>query len=360
MGSFFNKFQNKFDKMQFNVAARTRLWRKLRVNLNSGTGAIESLNMLWDNMSDDGKKPNHPVAKIIAEWKKSISNGSKLGDAIKGWVPEGEQTIISAGEESNLIQAIDDLLKIQAAKKKIKSTILKGVIYPIVLLIAGCGFLIMFSVRVAPQFNDVLPREKWTGPPVVMVNAGDFFTNYLFIISLVLIALFFTISWSMGKWTGRFRIYADKIPPWSLYRLYSGSSFLLILSAMLSAGVSPLKIIDTVRKSASPWLDERLAATERFIRGGKNIGDALFDTGFDYPDKEMVRDIRSYASKAEFADILRNTSDDWIETSIEKIEMQFVVIKNVAMVFATGVIIGFLMSIFSLEQQVLDAQQSSS
>lgn len=353
-------FTEQFEKMQFGAKARGKIWQKLAVCLKAGVTTGEALNMIWTHTSDDGRKPNHPVAKIISYWRQEIADGQTLGDAIRPWVPEGEQIIIAAGEQSNLVQAIDDLLKIQQAKKTISSTIIAGLIYPIILCFAGCGFLIMFSVRIVPQFTEVLPREKWSGTPVIMAGAGDFFTHYLIVILLAIVGICVGVSISLPKWTGRFRVYADKIPPWSLYRLYSGSSFMLIMSSMLSAGASPLKIIDTMRKNASPWFDERLSSTERYLRGGSNVGDALYNTGFDYPDKETVRDLRSYAGQADFAAILRRLGDLWIDESMGKVKAQTMIMKNVAMLFAAMVIIGFLLSIFSLEMQIMSSQGSMS
>ena len=134
---------------------------------------------------------------------------------------------------------------------------------------------------------------------------------------------------------------------------------MLIMSSMLSAGSSPLKIIATMRRSASPWLDERMAATERYLRGGENVGDALYNTGFDYPDHETVIDLRSYATQADFSSILRRIGDLWIEESVEKVEGQTSIMKNIAMGFAAAVIIGFLLSIFQLEMQVMSSQGSA-
>lgn len=354
--NFFSKFNDWFEKIQFNTKRRSKIWNKLRVDIKAGSTPVESFSMMWEHLSDDGKRPNDISAKIITEWRKKMSNGMKLSEAIHGYVPESEETIIAAGEESDLVQAIEDLLKIQKAKNRISGTIAKGVIYPFILLFAGCGFLIMFSVRVAPQFNEVLPREKWTGTAAVMADAGDFFTKYLVLLVLIGLGIFIAVGFSMPRWTGKARIFFDKIPPWTLYRLYSGCSFMLILSSMLSAGSSTTEILSSMRKTASPWLDERLAATERFVIGGKNIGDALYETGYDYPAIDTVRDLRSYASKADFAGILRKLGDEWIEDSILKVEKQSAIIKNIALVFAATIIGGFLLSIFSLEQQVIDSQ----
>lgn len=345
-----------FEKAQFGTKARSKIWQKLRVCLKAGVTIGDALNMIWVHASDDGRKPDHPIAKIIAEWRKEMADGKPLNEAVKRWVPESEQTIIAAGEESDLVQAIEDLLKIQEAKKKISSTIIKGLIYPIVLLLAGCVFLIMFSVRIVPQFSEVLPRNKWEGTPAIMANIGDFFTHYLIVIILAIIGMMIAVSISMPRWTGKSRVFFDKLPPWSLYRLYSGSSFMLIVSAMLSSGSPPLKIINTMRRNASPWFDERLASTERFLRGGKNLGEALYETGYDYPDKETVRDLRSYAGQSDFANTLRRLGDLWIEESIGKVAIQTAIMKNVAMAFAAGVIIGFLLSIFDLEMQVQGSQ----
>lgn len=71
-------------------------------------------------------------AIVLLTWLNAIRNGTSLADAMKGWVPADELSIISAGEISgNLSKSFDDIIYINDTKKKVKSA-LAGIIYPVV------------------------------------------------------------------------------------------------------------------------------------------------------------------------------------------------------------------------------------
>lgn len=350
--NFTESFDLWFSKIQFGTAVRMKIYQKLGTYVMAGMPIGEAIHQIYIHTSDDGKKANHPIAKVLRIWQHHIANGEPLVDAIDGWVPESEQAILCSGDATDLPSAIDDLMKIQDAKSKILGAIKGGLTYPLILVLAGCGFLIMFSVRIVPQFSEVLPRNKWGTWPAAMADIGDFFTHYLAAFFIAAIALTVLISWTMPRWTGPVRKRFDNYPPWSLYRVYAGSSFMLVLSAMLSAGMTSGEILDVMMRHGSPWLKERLGSAQKFVADGYNIGDALYKTQLEFPDKETVRDLRSYAGQPDFSDILKKVGDRWLADSVVAVQKQSLILKYVGMGFATFVICGFISAIGALEIQV--------
>lgn len=358
MSHLLQKADMVFNKMQFGTHVRMSIYEKIATYLDAGMDLPTAVKQIYNNMSDDGKKPNHPVAKILRKWQESLANGNTLVETIHDWVPEDEQSILCSGDATNIPSAVEDLMKIQDAKTKIKSAIIGGVSYPIVLFLAGCAFLAMFSVRIAPQFAEVIPRQKWASMPSTMAAAGDFFTHYFLGLALLTFAIIYLVMWSLPRWTGRIRQYFDYIPPWSIYRLYAGSSFMLVLSAMLSAGMTQGDILKIMLRHASPWLRERLGAAQYYVADGDDVGLALHKSGFAFPDKETVRDLRSYASQPGFAEILKKVGTRWLDGAVKRVQGQTNILKYIGMFFAAVVICGFIASIGALELQISAMAQS--
>lgn len=346
-----------FAKKLFTAGERIRVYKKLMA-YSKNTSLIQALAMIADNASDGGRKKTHPTAMIVTQWKLAIEDGLTLGEAVRGWIPEAEQIMIASGDKSNPTAMFGDLIMIMNSKKTIRKTITGGMAYPLFLAFAGVIFLLYFALETVPQFSGVFPITRWTGAPYIMAVTSLFVLHYIIFIGLGIFGVIFLISYTMPRWKGGLRKYFDKVPPWSLYRLYNGASFMLILSSLSKAGMPTKQILMLIRLNASPWLDERMRATQAYVEDGFLIGDALYETKYNFPDAETVRDLKAFCSQADFAAILRNMGEDWITEAVEKIQQQTAIMKQVAFAFVGLIVCGFVAGIIGLEMQVASFAQS--
>jgi len=342
-----------FIKFQFNSKARTRVYRKLNRFLGNSVPLRDALDIIYAHASDDGRKPKHPVAMVIDEWRKQVRNGKTFGKAIQGWVPESDRLVIEGGEAAgNLAVAIDRAVMISGASKKIQTTLITGLAYPFLLLVAAIGFMIMFGTNVVPSFEEVMPRDQWTGIGAQMAVMSDFVDNYLSITVGVILGVWALIIVTLPRWTGNLRTKFDKYPPWSLYRLILGSGFMLTVSGMIKAGIPIPRILQMLQRGASPWYAEKLSRTLFYVNNGQNLGEALHLTGFNFPDKDTVQDLRAYASLNKFDETLEKLGEEWLEDSVQKVEQQTGIVRNLSFV-VFGFVFGWIaMGIMDLVQQV--------
>ncbi|WP_245982755.1 type II secretion system F family protein [Trinickia fusca] len=307
-------------------------------------------------MSLEGKKPRTTAAIVVDDWRRSIRNGRSFARAIADWAPANELSVLDAGEiAGRLDKAIEDVLFINVARKRIRGAIF-GLIYPLVLVATTCFYLYIFGNQVVPAFKQILPVEKWQGTGAQMAVLADFVTHWMLIVLVACGGVLSLILATLGSWTGRLRRVFDRVPPWSLYRLAIGSSFLISLSALLHAGVPVPEALRIIHQTAPPWYKERLAATRRLVlNGAKNIGDALHLTGYRFPSWEMVIDIRSYASLEGFEDMLDRLSRQWLDDSVELIQTQMDMLRNVAIVVMGLMFMWIAAGMFTLQQQISNA-----
>src|SRR3546814_8506799 len=109
-----------------------------------------------------------------------------------------------------------------------------------------------------PQFARVSPPETWTGSAAVLNHLSYFVTNWGLESLGVLFIFLMWVVWSMPNMhRPRIRIYLDKIPPWSIYRMLQGSTFLLNIAIMIKAGVRLQHILIMMAKTGSPWVRSR-------------------------------------------------------------------------------------------------------
>jgi type II secretory pathway component PulF len=157
----------------------------------------------------------------------------------------------------------------------------------------------------------------------------------------------------MPRWTGRARVIADRLPPYSLYRLNAGSGFLIGLGGLVKAGVKIPDCLALLARGSSPWFRERMQRTLAQVREGKNLGEALHSTKLEFPDAESVLDLRAYATLKGFDEALDALGRESMETSIEKINAQCAMMRNVAILLLAVVFAWIGRGIFDLNGQVV-------
>lgn len=347
------KFERAFIKFQFSAKQRTRIYRKLNRFLGNSVTLTSALDIMYNHASLDGKKPKQPIAIIINEWRRQVHNGKTFGQAIEGWVPDSDRLVIEGGElAGNLGVAIEKAIMINDSTKRIKSALVGGLAYPLLLVIIAFSFLILFGRSVVPTFDEILPRHEWTGVGAQMAVMSDFVTDYLFIMVGLLALLITVVTISMPRWTGHTRAKFDKFPPWSLYRLVIGSGFMLTISGMIKSGIAIPRSLQMLQRGASPWYVEKLSRTLYHVNNGNNLGESLHKTNFHFPDTETVQDLRAYASLNKFDETLDKLGTEWLEDSVAKIQAQTATMRNMALILLGGVFSWIAMGLFSLQMQI--------
>ncbi|GAB5387230.1 MAG: type II secretion system F family protein [Alphaproteobacteria bacterium] len=349
----YNSFEIWFAQKSVGTDVRLRIYKKLAGLIRNGVSLQVAMDVLWDQASQEGRKPKDPLAIAIDEWRRSYKDGHPFGQALEGWAPVSERMLIEAGESgSKLDEALDNVIKLATSSKKIKSALVGGLTYPLVLIIAIGAIMYIFGTKVIPAFGQVKDPDTWTGMGAYLAWLSHFAQNYLIFVFAGLIAFVVLFAITAPKWSGRLRSTFDKLPPWSLYRLVQGGGFLMATAALVNAGVAIPEVLRKLRKNANPWMRERIDACLREVNSGANLGEALHRTGHGFPDKEIVDDLRVYAQLSSFDESLAAVADEWIVEGVEKVDAQAKVLNTIALMLIGFTIISLVGGLFSIQQQI--------
>lgn len=345
-------------KINFTTSKREKTYMKIASFLNNSVDLPSTLRILYNIATEDGKKLNNPMAYIYGEWLGRVKNGMPLGRAVEGWVPPEDRVIIDAGENSGKLPlALQRAILIQKSGKKIKRAIIGGVTMPIILILMTCFLMYIFAMNVIPAFAESIPISEWRGIPVILAVGSVAVQNYMIPSIIAIIAVVIVCLWSLPRWTGPLRNKFDKFPPWSIYRLNAGASFMLSISSLLSSGTKLPDCIRIMMRSSNPWFYERMSGTLWQIYNGKRLGAALYNTGFCFPNEELVKDLRAFEELDNFDEILESVGMDLLEDTVLNIQGQMAVIRNIA-IFVLGITFAIILSgVFSLQQMI--AQSNS-
>lgn len=334
-------------KLAFSTAVRLDFYRTMSVLLKNQMQLKMILTEFYAIHSKDGTKPKAALAVLMNEIGNKIGNGHKLSEALEGWAPYQEVAMITAGEGANrLSDSLVDVIHIIKSKRKITSAVRKAITYPVILMLASLGILRMVSTEVVPKLEMVSNKLLWPTSSWVLYYISNFIRDHgialiMFIIGAIVFIIYIIPNWT--KFMPSWRIALDAYPPFSLYRMLHGSTFLINLAVMLRANVMLISSLDILKNGASPWLRDRIEGIEFGAHRGRSIGVAMEQSGYKFPDEKAVRFLRALSDANGLDDAIYGFANDWLEDSIEQVQKAAGIMLGVGVISVGAVIILILL-----------------
>ncbi len=352
-----NSIEVYYAKMICNFSNETRLkiFRKLASLMKNRFSLMDALDMLHDGITNGGKNPSEPMAIALASWGKALQNGVPFSDALKGWAPNRERLMLSVGDVSDLESALMNLIKVTEGTTKMIRPIRSAVSYPSFLFMMAILIVYAIGAYMVPPMIDAAPGTKWVGTAKSVVDISYWIKDNWLMAFTMFPALMLLIYATVGIWTGPIRAIIDNAPPWSLYKVFMGITWLLALSALVKGGVPVSVALQSLRRDSNPYLRERIDKTMIYIKNGDNLGQSLMKTGLNFPDKEIISDLKIYSELDNFEDALEKLANDWLEESVYMIEQKASILNMAALLAVSGVIAWAVFGVFEMQEQITDA-----
>ncbi|WP_430735321.1 type II secretion system F family protein [Halodesulfovibrio aestuarii] len=338
--------------LSFRHNTRRNLYEKISAMVRNGLGLEATLLLLQKRAA----KRNSWNTIILREAHSRMLTGGTLATAFEGNIPDEEYMLIKSGVDSGEIpHSLELCSKLIKQKQKIKTAVQEAISYPALMLSLLTLLLLVVSRFVVPQLGLISDPSTWNGEAALLYQVSRFIDSPAGIIILgamfcSMIAVFATLP----TFTGKVRVVCDRFPPWSIYRLIHGAIWLFTLATLLRASVQLNTILeDTMNSSqSSAWLKERLKAVHAQLAIGKNLGQALADSGYQFPDKDLIEDLYVYASLPGFHERLYSIAEEWMAAGIERIK-QICKLINLILMLNIGMFTGLIiLSINSFQQQL--------
>lgn len=339
---------------QFDIKTRMRFYRKLSQLLHNGVSLDAALKQV---AYLEAKRKRKAMSELIMKWRNQIENGVNFGTVIGAYVPTGESMLLESGSDSGKLEnSLLNAAEAVEAQRRVKAAIINSGSYPTLLIVILIAALAMASYNVIPTFAEVMPIEDWKGTPKKIAHASEFIRVYGFRMFIGFVAFVTLVSYSMPRWTSGSRMLVEKIVPWSVYRMWQGSSFLLSVASLMSSGVKiDENSLRRIAGKASPYLQERIEAISYELSAGHNLGEAMDRAGHGFPDEELIDDLRIYATLKGFEDNLVSVTREWVGDVEINISAAMKIANTVALVLI-AVTMGLLITaLFGVVQQIQSA-----
>jgi type II secretory pathway component PulF len=335
-------------KLLISTKARTGLYKKISVFLDEGV----SLDKILLNLSTEyGKLGDfNPRAIMLGEWYEDISNGMQLSVAMSKWIPPSEFMLIQAGESSGqLAGGFRNATIATEAAGTMKGAIVGAIAYPMVLMVLLFFIVYIFSTKAVPKLVAVKDPETWPGASQSLYHLAQFVEHKWWVVILLIISFIIFAIWSCKNMTGPIRKYFDMAPPWSIYKTFQSSVFLISVSAMMKTGKPIVESISDLMDMSPPYVSWHLKKILNNFDKGRHVGESM-NTGF--LDRETGIDIKIFGSSESVEDSMDSIGRTSIANSITQIKAISAVLNVGTMVLVAGFIGWVYYSFYTLTQSI--------
>lgn len=238
----------------------------------AGVPMKEALQMLNEQTE------NKWLKRAIAEVLLSVEKGNTLADSMRGQAdvfPAMLVNMVEAGENSGSLEMAFSRMAVQFEKEaKLKATIKKATIYPIILVIAAIGVVAVMMLFVIPIFIDMFADLDVEMPAITMwvMNTSKWMTANWYVLLALVVAI--VVAYKVIYRTGQGRLVIDqvkmKMPLFGKLTVKTAcAQFARTMSTLLSSGISTIDALETVSKIVNNihYTNALLRAREEVMKG---------------------------------------------------------------------------------------------
>jgi hypothetical protein len=121
---------------------------------------------------------------------------------------------------------------------------------------------------------------------------------------------------------------------------------------MMASEVPDHEALRRLRKTASPYMRERLDTYYRIVKRGKNLGEALDSSNFVFPNQKLIDQLQTFAKLKSFDVSMHIVAKDALARSVSSIKARAMIAGNLMLGVVVGLNVWILAGVFSMSSQM--------
>ena len=238
----------------------------------AGVPMKEALQMLSEQTE------NKWLKRAISEVLLNVEKGNTLADSMRSQpdiFPPMLVNMVEAGEQSGSLEMAFSRMAVHFEKEaKLKATIKKATIYPIILVIAAIGVIAVMLLFVIPIFIDMFADLDIEMPAITMfvMNSSKWMTSHWYVVLAMIVGVVATYKLIYRTTQGRLTIdrIKMKMPLFGKLTVKTAcSQFARTMSTLLMSGISTIDALETTSKIVNNihYTNAMLKAREEVMKG---------------------------------------------------------------------------------------------
>ena len=238
----------------------------------AGVPMKEALQMLSEQTE------NKWLKRAISEVLLNVEKGNTLADSMRSQLdifPPMLVNMVEAGEQSGSLEMAFSRMAVHFEKEaKLKATIKKATIYPIILVIAAIGVIAVMLLFVIPIFIDMFADLDIEMPALTMfvMNSSKWMTSHWYVVLAIIVGVVAAYKLIYKTTQGRLTIdrIKMKMPLFGKLTVKTAcSQFARTMSTLLMSGISTIDALETTSKIVNNihYTNAMLKAREEVMKG---------------------------------------------------------------------------------------------
>lgn len=238
----------------------------------AGVPMKEALQMLSEQTE------NKWLKRAISEVLLNVEKGNTLADSMRSQpdiFPPMLVNMVEAGEQSGSLEMAFSRMAVHFEKEaKLKATIKKATIYPIIPVIAAIGVIAVMLLFVIPIFIDMFADLDIEMPAITMfvMNSSKWMTSHWYVLLAIIVGVVAAYKLIYRTTQGRLTIdrIKMKMPLFGKLTVKTAcSQFARTMSTLLMSGISTIDALETTSKIVNNihYTNAMLKAREEVMKG---------------------------------------------------------------------------------------------
>ena len=311
--------------------------------IRAGVSVINALEMMRDQTE------NKTLKNALKGVHEDVSKGESLAMAMKKRAkvfPSMLCNMVEAGEASGSLDVAFDRMAIQFEKEdKLKQSVKKAMIYPVVLVVVMIGVLFLMMVWVIPNFMGMFAELDAEMPATtqLVINMSDFVIAKWWLILLVAAAIFAAVKVYAGTPNGKFVLGGLKLKIPVLGKLQMKSECARLgrtLCTLLSAGVPMIDALEiTSRSMENVHYKKALADAKEQVMRGVPLSRPLKTCGLFPP--MVIHMVAIGEETGNIESMLENVAN-YYEDDVQVATEQMMALMEPMIIVVMAVVVGFM------------------
>ncbi|MBY4677949.1 type II secretion system F family protein [Marinobacterium arenosum] len=324
------RLRHLWERWQYGLDCRQRFYESLADLLDSKTGALDAMKEMTAEYRRHGI--DNVDARFVLAISSAMADGYTITDALSSYVPNNEVMVISAGREGGqLAKGLRDAAETTRHLGRVRRSIFRRSMKPTAFYCLGLLILIG-GHQLLTFYTQFLPVARWDQLSRNFYYFGAFVIEYgvvlLGLLLLLLLLMRYLIigvpqSGLLAVAYDRYRPLADKLPPWSIYRVLNAFAFLASFAALQRNRLAPQDALEVLYEQSSDYLRQHIECMLKAIEQGESPGEAITATGLLETKQQMS--LRIVSRTSGFASAIERISGDNLQSVEDQLNRAFAV-----------------------------------
>ena len=298
---------------------RVVVWNSMRRTLESDFSMREAIETAIDGAPRDKAR-----MFMLRRWQFAYADGpGALAGEVARWVPASESMLLGALEEGNAQTVVAAAARVAEVTRTMTRAVRNALLMPGLTLLGTLAALWWAGGDLLPKFREMSDHEKWSNGAQLGYWLATNVREHDIAIGAGALALVVAGWIAVLRWTGAGRVAMDNYVPFSLYRVASGTAFLMMVVELMKLGVDLNdETWKRLSERASPYVRSRIEAIqERMVRGGMDVGRAMREAGTGFPDWELVAVAAAFDGRRGWHEEMSLFLERWVRDSEESVKL---------------------------------------